>query len=169
MPSEKQIMAAQQVLSRYYHFLTSDAVRAALTAAEQAEQAPAARSGAVKVRRPERVQAAFEVFKGREDTGPNATALFEYIEQLEAALEPSEPAPAEEPLASGVYGEFTPITVSSSTHTPSLSEARLREALERLLNHYVELVISGDAGFWDPEKERVVIEARAALKEDSDD
>jgi len=42
MVSEKQIMAAQQVLSRYYHFLTSDAVRAALTAAEQAEPAPAA-------------------------------------------------------------------------------------------------------------------------------
>lgn len=54
------------------------------------------------------------------------------------------------------------------TH-PTPSEARLREALEGLLNHYVELVLSGDAGFWDPEKEDEVIAARAALKEASDD
>lgn len=34
--------------------------------------------------RPERVQAAFEVFACKSDTGPNATAMFEYIEHLEA-------------------------------------------------------------------------------------
>ncbi|MBB3980122.1 hypothetical protein GGQ64_005369 [Rhizobium azooxidifex] len=36
--------------------------------------------------RPERVQAAFEVFAGKTDTGPNATAMFEYTERLEASL-----------------------------------------------------------------------------------
>lgn len=33
--------------------------------------------------RPERVQASFEVWANRPETGPNATALFEYIQQLE--------------------------------------------------------------------------------------
>lgn len=41
--------------------------------------------------------------------------------------------------------------------------ARLVEALEILLNHYTELVCSGDAGFWDPEKEAEIIAARSAL------
>lgn len=36
--------------------------------------------------RPQRVQAAFEVFEGKSDTGPNATAIFIYIRQLEAEL-----------------------------------------------------------------------------------
>jgi DNA repair exonuclease SbcCD ATPase subunit len=40
---------------------------------------------------------------------------------------------------------------------------RLREALEKLLDHYLELANSGDAGFWDPEKELEVIGARKAL------
>jgi len=39
-----------------------------------------------EVERPASVQAAFEVFAGRPDTGPHATAMFRYIEQLEAAL-----------------------------------------------------------------------------------
>lgn len=34
--------------------------------------------------RPQRVQAAFDVWRERPETGPNARALFEYIEQLEA-------------------------------------------------------------------------------------
>lgn len=37
------------------------------------------------------------------------------------------------------------------------------EALRGLLDRYVGLVNSGDAGFWDPEKERPVSMARAAL------
>ena len=37
------------------------------------------------------------------------------------------------------------------------------EAAEALLDHYVGLVNSGDAGFWDPEKEDEVIAIRAAL------
>ena len=36
-------------------------------------------------------------------------------------------------------------------------------ALEAFIGEWVELAISGDAGFWDPEKDAVVINARAAL------
>jgi len=38
------------------------------------------------VERPKRVQAAFEVFEGKPDTGPNAASLFEYIETLERQI-----------------------------------------------------------------------------------
>lgn len=38
------------------------------------------------------------------------------------------------------------------------------EALQALLTRYTNLINSGDAGFWDPETEQVVIDARAALK-----
>lgn len=38
------------------------------------------------------------------------------------------------------------------------------KALQDLLNHYVSMVESGDAGFWDAEKEDVVINARKVLK-----
>jgi hypothetical protein len=38
-----------------------------------------------------------------------------------------------------------------------------RRALQGLLDHYVGLVNSGDAGNWDPETEPVVIEARRCL------
>lgn len=37
------------------------------------------------------------------------------------------------------------------------------EALKDMVNMYVELVNSGDAGFWDPEKVPQVIQARAAI------
>ena len=37
-------------------------------------------------------------------------------------------------------------------------------ALVDLLEHYVELIDSGDCGFWDAEKEEVVIAARATIK-----
>lgn len=40
---------------------------------------------------------------------------------------------------------------------------RLRNALDGLLERYTGLVNSGDAGFWDPENEPVVIAARKAL------
>lgn len=39
-----------------------------------------------EMKRPERVQAAFEVWRNRDETGPNENALFEYIETLEYAL-----------------------------------------------------------------------------------
>ena len=44
------------------------------------------------------------------------------------------------------------------------ANARLREALEMILERYVRLVESGDAGNWDAEAEPDVINARAALK-----
>lgn len=37
------------------------------------------------------------------------------------------------------------------------------EALKAFLKYYVGFVNSGDAGFWDPEKDEIVINARAAL------
>lgn len=40
---------------------------------------------------------------------------------------------------------------------------RLRFALEGLLDRYTGLVNCGDCGFWDPETEREVIDAREAL------
>lgn len=43
-------------------------------------------------KRPASVQAAFEVFAGKPDTGPHASAMFAYIEKLEAALSAAEPA-----------------------------------------------------------------------------
>jgi hypothetical protein len=39
----------------------------------------------------------------------------------------------------------------------------LLEALRFILDRYVQLVNSGDAGFWDPEKEPQVIQSRAAM------
>lgn len=42
-----------------------------------------------------------------------------------------------------------------------------REVLERLLNLYVDLVNSGECGFWDPEAVPVIKEARVILAEKS--
>ena len=44
-----------------------------------------------------------------------------------------------------------------------MSESKTAEALRGILNHYVRLVESGDAGNWDAEKEPEVIAAREAL------
>lgn len=43
------------------------------------------------------------------------------------------------------------------------SHEALVKALETFVEEYTDLVNSGDAGFWDPEKEPKVIAARAAL------
>jgi hypothetical protein len=61
---------------------------------------PGAVSNAM-VERPASVQAAFEVFEGKPDTGPHATALFRYVEELERALSSLAPveAVATEPVA----------------------------------------------------------------------
>lgn len=40
----------------------------------------------------------------------------------------------------------------------------LRDALRVVVDHYVSLANSGDAGFWNPETESQVIGARAALE-----
>lgn len=42
--------------------------------------------------------------------------------------------------------------------------ARLRKALENSLRVYVQLAESGDCGFWNPEEEAHVKQARAALE-----
>jgi len=39
----------------------------------------------------------------------------------------------------------------------------VHRALEDLLEHYLSLANSGDAGFWNPEEEEQVINARKAL------
>lgn len=39
----------------------------------------------------------------------------------------------------------------------------VKKALRDLLEHYLALANSGDAGFWDPETEEQVINARKAL------
>lgn len=44
-----------------------------------------------------------------------------------------------------------------------VESAKLREALEGLLERYTELVNCGDCGFWNPEEEDAVKFARAAL------
>ena len=44
---------------------------------------------------------------------------------------------------------------------------RLEEALEGTLNWIVYLANSGDAGFWNPEEQSVIIAARAALKKEA--
>lgn len=43
---------------------------------------------------------------------------------------------------------------------------RLEEALEGTVKWIVRLADSGDAGFWNPEEQSVIIAARAALKKD---
>ncbi len=48
-------------------------------------------------------------------------------------------------------------------HPPAAEVQRLRDALTALLDHYVSLVASGDAGKWDAEQEPQVIAARRAL------
>ncbi|MCG2586544.1 hypothetical protein [Massilia sp. TS11] len=45
-------------------------------------------------------------------------------------------------------------------------DAEMRDALSNLLNRYVRLANSGDAGNWNPEEEPEVIAARAALTKD---
>jgi hypothetical protein len=41
---------------------------------------------------------------------------------------------------------------------------RLEEALEGTVKCFVDLADSGDAGFWNPEEQSVIIAARAALE-----
>ena len=43
---------------------------------------------------------------------------------------------------------------------------RLEEALEGTVKWIVHLADSGDAGFWNPEEQSVIIAARAALKKE---
>ena len=54
-------------------------------------------------------------------------------------------------------------TIPLYLHPPAAEVQRLRDALTALLDHYVSLVASGDAGKWDAEQEPQVIAARRAL------
>lgn len=52
-----------------------------------------------------------------------------------------------------------------NSHASLVEEVeRLREALTTFVDEYVEMVNSGDCGFWDPEKEDKVVAARKALE-----
>ena len=44
---------------------------------------------------------------------------------------------------------------------------RLEEALEGTVKCFVDLADSGDAGFWNPDEQLVIIAARAALKKEA--
>ena len=44
---------------------------------------------------------------------------------------------------------------------------RLEEALQGTVKWFVDLADSGDAGFWNPEEQSVIIAARAALKKEA--
>lgn len=46
------------------------------------------------------------------------------------------------------------------------ASSKTRTALQRLLHHYLSVVNSGDAGFWNPEEEDEVIMVRQALLEE---
>lgn len=60
-------------------------------------------------------------------------------------------------------GEFEYGAVTESNARLIAAAPDLLVALSDLLNHYVKLVESGDAGFWDAEQEPEVITARAAI------
>lgn len=54
---------------------------------------------------------------------------------------------------------------SDPSHASLVEEVeRLRTALTTFVDEYVEMVNSGDCGFWDPEKEDKVVAARKALE-----
>lgn len=59
-------------------------------------------------------------------------------------------------------GEVRETPHPAATEAADTIEA-LHEALAAITDHYVSLANSGDAGFWDPEKEEPVIRARHAL------
>ena len=85
------------------------------------------------------------------------------------------------PLA--VHHQSTPCTISGFYHVTEVGKERpavayvhsrddalfyaaapdMYEALKTFVAEYVDFVESGDAGFWDPEKEAKVIAARAAI------
>jgi len=100
MPSEKQIEAATEALKHAMSnepFLEyEDAVRGILTAAEQAEPVPAARSGAVKVGKLAHLVAGMMNDAGQ--PRPNGDILHDCLERaLPSCLEPAEPAKDAEP------------------------------------------------------------------------
>lgn len=66
-------------------------------------------------------------------------------------------------IAAGGAEEKQPDNVCEANASLIAAAPDLLEALEAFLNWYVHFVNSGDAGFWDPEKDDIVIKARSAL------
>jgi hypothetical protein len=71
--------------------------------------------------------------------------------------------PEEDKHTQSLMGEVLGIP-SNKNFPPKPIEDVLSLALTNLLNHYLSLANSGDAGNWNPEEEQVVIEAREAIK-----
>jgi hypothetical protein len=104
------------------------------------------------------------LFRYRDDAGSLTTGRWSGDMHLDGGnwtrIEGEEPA-AE---ACEVCGGFiSPCGACGKPPIPALEDAKI-VALRALLDRYVELASSGDAGFWDPEEEPVVINARAALE-----
>ncbi len=69
-------------------------------------------------------------------------------------------------MASTDWFGVIPQAIGCWEREPELLETveELRAALRCLLTRHLALVHSGDCGFWDPETEKEVIEARTALE-----
>ena len=73
-----------------------------------------------------------------------------------------------------IHSDVLSTMVSEKAYDPQATKIRelqdrikrLEEALEGTVKCYVDLVNSGDAGFWNPEEQSVIIAARAALKKE---
>jgi hypothetical protein len=66
----------------------------------------------------------------------------------------------------GVDSDYlVPDNVAQIFLSVSIERDKLRQALTALLDRYTELVNSGDCGFWCPENEAEVVEARRALSD----
>ena len=108
------------------------------------------------------------------------TADSQSTPQADSARKGHTPGPwtlAKQPPACGLtvtlYGNCADKRLGT-LHTGSweyMSNARLiaaapelLEALEGITKHYVDLVNSGDCGFWNPEEKLFVMDARAAIR-----
>lgn len=76
-----------------------------------------------------------------------------------------------EPMMTSIGGPYKTLIAGGDNYaTLKLENATLisaapdlLEALELFVSEYTEFVLSGDAGFWDPENEEKVKKARAAI------
>ena len=80
------------------------------------------------------------------------------IKQLEEMYE-GEPGERPDLLGSNVMG-----LLKRELNSAQQRIKRLEEALEGTVKCFVDLADSGDAGFWNPDEQSVIIAARAALE-----
>ena len=85
----------------------------------------------------------------------------ERIKRLEEMYE-SKPEEHLEFLNSNVFG-----LLKRELNAANQRIKRLEEALEGTLKWIVDLADSGDAGFWNPEEQSVIMQARAALEKEA--